>query len=75
MPCRSWEHTVSNLYCFLGFYHSYWQKGKGLPDLKVIRDHFHPGFTSFITFLDKRQSEGEYMAKICLTGKQFGAAT
>lgn len=58
------------MYCFLGFYHTYWQKGKGMPDLRVIRDDFHPGFTSFITFLKERKVEGEYMAKMCLTGKQ-----
>lgn len=70
--CRSWKHTESNLYCFLGFYHTYWQKGNGngMPDLRLIRDDFHPGFTSFISFLKEKQVEGEYMAKMCLTGKQ-----
>jgi hypothetical protein len=42
-----------------------------MPDLRLIRDDFHPGFTSFISFLKEKEVEGEYMAKMCLTGKQF----
>lgn len=64
---RSWGHTKQHIYGCLGFIYQHIVPAVRVLDLTAIRDHFHPGCTSYISFLYKRHTEGDYMAKVCYT--------
>ena len=69
--CRSWNNVHHYLTSFLGFYYTHRLGPNRALDLTVIRDDFHPGFTSFLSFLQARKAEGDYCSKICFAGKHL----